>query len=233
MKIDLIVFDLAGTTVRDNRDVHRVLQLALRKFDVHISLDDANAVMGIPKPVAIRELLLQRDSQSRRITEEWIDEIHDEFIREMVLFYQHDPGVGEKEGVSGTFRTLKKHGIKIAVNTGFDRLITDALLRRLGWIDNGLIDCSVTSDEVPRGRPYPDMIFKAMQIMRVRDASRVAKVGDTTFDLDEGNSAGCGLVIGVTSGAFSREELSNSKHSFLVENVADIVEIIQNRNILK
>jgi phosphonatase-like hydrolase len=100
------------------------------------------------------------------------------------------------------------------------------LLDRLGWQKANLIDASVTSDEVPRGRPYPDMIFRAMELTGVRDARAVAKVGDTASDLQEGNAAGCSLVIGVTTGAFSREQLLKEKHTHLVSSLLDIPEII-------
>ena len=228
MGIKLIVFDLAGTTVKDDKDVHRVLQQALEKSDVQISIEDANAVMGIPKPVAIRELLKKSYHGDREITEEWIDIIHREFVTEMIRFYKEDPSVGEKEGVSETFRSLKERGIMIAIDTGFDRPITAPLLERLGWIENGLIDCSVTSDEVERGRPYPDLVFKAMQLTGIETAQHVAKVGDTSSDLEEGNSAGCGLVIGITTGSFTRDELSNMKHSFLIENIPEVLDIVTN-----
>jgi phosphonatase-like hydrolase len=228
MKIELALFDLAGTTVKDNKDVHRVLQSALAHHGVSISIEDANTVMGIPKPVAIRALLAQRDSSGRPVTEAWIDEIHRLFVKEMIQFYEEDSGVGEKEGVSETFRALHALGIKVAVDTGFDRPITAPLLRRLGWIENGLVDASVTSDEVPRGRPYPDLAFKAMSLTGVTHAHSVAKVGDTVSDLEEGNAAGCGLVIGVTTGAFTAKELSQSKHSFLIERIPQVLDIIKN-----
>src|SRR5690606_37265031 len=57
MMIDLVVFDLAGTTVHDNKDVQRVLQNTMAKFDIYITPEEADNVMGIPKPVAIRQLL--------------------------------------------------------------------------------------------------------------------------------------------------------------------------------
>jgi phosphonatase-like hydrolase len=226
--IELVVFDLAGTTVKDNRDVHRVLQSALQKFDVEISLDDANDVMGIPKPVAIRELLEKRDNRTRAISDQWIDTIHKEFVSEMMRFYSRDTSVAEKEHASETFRALREMDINVVVDTGFSRPITDVLLKRLGWIEQGLIDFSITSDEVKHGRPHPDMILEAMRRLDIVDASRVAKVGDTVSDLEEGNAAGCGLVVGVTTGAFTRAELSNSKHSHLIEDIAEIVPIILN-----
>ena len=226
MAIELIVFDLAGTTVKDNKDVHRVLQKALALHGVEISIADANVVMGIPKPVAIRRLLEKRYSGSRPITEDWISEIHDVFVKEMIHFYKTDPSVGEKAGVYNTFKKLKQHNLKVVVDTGFDRQITDPLIERLGWKKENLIDASVTSDEVAHGRPYPDLIFKAMELTNTRDAQNVAKVGDTASDMQEGMAAGCGWVIGVTTGAFSRAELQQEKHTHLIENVREVLEIL-------
>ena len=226
MSIELVVFDLAGTTVKDNQDVHRVLQRALSLFDVEISLHDANTVMGIPKPVAIREMLQKRYFGDRPVTDGWVNEIHKAFVGEMIAFYENDPGVGEKEGVTETFKSLKRAGIKVVVDTGFDRQIVNPLLNRLGWVQNNLIDGSVTSDEVLRGRPFPDLIFKAMELTGVTDPMRVAKVGDTLSDLEEGTAAGCGLVIGVTTGAFSREELNDSKHTHLIERISQVLNLL-------
>ena len=225
MPIELVVFDLAGTTVKDNKDVHRMLQKALAQHGVNISIEDANGVMGIPKPVAIRRLLEKRYVGPRPITADWIAEIHEVFVKEMINFYKTDPSVGEKAGVYNTFRKLKQSKLKVAVDTGFDRRITDALLERLGWKKENLIDASVTSDEVERGRPYPDLIFKAMALTNINDVKNVAKVGDTASDMQEGNAAGCGWVIGVTTGAFSKAQLEQEKHTHLIENVQEVLEI--------
>src|SRR5688572_589867 len=188
MAIQLVVFDLAGTTVHDNQDVHRVLKQALANAGVEISMTDANDVMGIPKPVAIRQLLEKRYKGDRPIYEAWIHAIHEDFVKEMVSFYKHDPGIREREGVSDVFQKLKESKLKVVVDTGFDRQITDPLLERLGWKKRNLIDESVTSDEVPRGRPYPDMIFRAMVLTGVSNPAHVAKIGDTASDLQEGTS---------------------------------------------
>lgn len=227
MPIKLVVFDLAGTTVADNNDVHKVLKAALAANDVVISIEDANEVMGIPKPVAIRQLLERRYSGTREITEAWIDEIHSFFVAEMIRFYKEDPAVTEKEGVSETFKELKKRNYLIGIDTGFDRTITSAILDRLDWMREGLIDVSVTSDEVPRGRPFPDLIYRAMELTGIKDASEIAKVGDTASDMQEGTSAGCGLVIGVTSGAFSREQMLKERHSYLIHQISEILEILK------
>lgn len=225
MKFKLVVFDLAGTTVKDNRDVHRVLQKALSKHDVQITLEDANDVMGLPKPIAIR-MLLNKRYKGTATSDQWVEEIHQLFVSEMIWFYQTHPSVGEKEGVTETFKKLKALGIKVAVDTGFSRPITQPLLRRLGWVSNNLIDCSVTSDEVKRGRPHPDMIFEAMKQTGVTDSRLVMKVGDTASDIQEGKAAGCGLTVGVTTGAFSAEALTQEEPSRLIQAIPEIMKFV-------
>jgi phosphonatase-like hydrolase len=223
----LIVFDLAGTTVFDDRFVHKVLRQTLSTHDVDISLDDANEVMGIPKPVAIEQLLLKRYLGKRPISEAWILAIHEQFAAEMVSFYRNDEAVRENDGVSETFERLKSAGIRIAVDTGFNREITNPLLERLGWLKSQLVDWSVTSDEVPRGRPFPDMVFKAMALAGITEPARVAKVGDTPSDLGEGTSARCGWVIGVTNGAFTHEQLKREPHTHLIPAVPDVLAVLK------
>ena len=196
-----------------------------RHFGIDISIAEANDVMGIPKPVAIR-MLLERKGDGSVISQEKITTIHKHFVDAMRTFYLEDASVSEKDGVSETFRELKRRGIKIYVDTGFDRVITDALLARMQWYDQGLIDGSVTSDEVPLGRPHPDMIYRAMELSGTANVAEVAKVGDTTVDLLQGQSAGCSLVIGVTTGAHCVEELESTYHTHLVEHISEIVNLV-------
>jgi phosphonatase-like hydrolase len=223
--IDLVVFDLAGTTVKENFDVQRTLQNSFDKVGLAISIAQASKVMGIPKPVAIRQLL--ESLKYEFISDDLIQSIHADFVSNMIAFYKTDKTVKENEGVTETFKELKKHGIKIIVDTGFDRPIVNALLQRLCWEKNQLIDGSVTSDEVVHGRPFPDLIFKAMEIAGVTDVKRVAKVGDTASDLEEGNAAGCKFVIGITSGAFTYEQLSATKHTHLIKQIPEVLEIFK------
>jgi phosphonatase-like hydrolase len=224
MSVQLVVFDLAGTTVKENFDVQRILKNAFGKARLEITIEQANKVMGIPKPVAIRQLLEQVKHDS--INDEIIRTIHADFVTDMIRFYEHDQSVQENVGVTETFKKLKQQGVKVVVDTGFDRPIVDALLNRMGWSANGLIDGSVTSDEVAHGRPYPDLIYRAMEITGVLDVKTVAKVGDTISDLQEGQAAGCGWVIGIASGAFSKSQLALVSHTHLIDQIPEILPIL-------
>ncbi|HLK56747.1 MAG TPA: hypothetical protein VKU00_09290, partial [Chthonomonadaceae bacterium] len=60
MPVQLVVFDMAGTTVYDGDAVNICLREALASADVTVTREAVNGVMGIAKPVAIRMLLEQQ-----------------------------------------------------------------------------------------------------------------------------------------------------------------------------
>lgn len=218
-EIELVVFDMAGTTVNDEDGVNRCLREALAAFGLAAEPAEVNRVMGLPKPEAIA-MLVEAYGRGADLGPR-VGEIHRDFVDRSIAFYRSDPSVHEVAGAAAVFDRLRAAGIRVALNTGFDRAITDVILGRLGW-DDRRIDGSIASDEVERGRPHPDMIRALMRRFGVEDASRVAKVGDTPADLREGDRAGCGLVIGVTSGTHSRGELEPLPHTHLIDDVRQV-----------
>ena len=222
MKIALAVFDMAGTTVRDDDAVNRCLREALSAGGLDVSRDEVNAVMGIPKPAAISALVGRRGSAGGDVPAEVVTRLHAEFLRRMLDFYRADLSVAPMPGARACFESLRQAGVRIALDTGFSRDIVDTILRRLGWDPPGLLDATVASDEVPRGRPHPDLIFEAMRRTGVCSARCVAKVGDTPSDLQEGTAAGCGLVIGVTNGTHTRAQLEPHSHTHLIDSLDEL-----------
>jgi phosphonatase-like hydrolase len=151
-----------------------------------------------------------------------VQRLHGEFLRRMLEFYRTDPSVEPMPGARACFESLRQAGVRIALDTGFSRDIVDTILRRLGWDPPGLLDATAASDEVPRGRPHPDLIFEAMRRTGVSSARCVAKVGDTPSDLQEGTAAGCGLVIGVTNGTHTRAQLEPHSHTHLIDSLDEL-----------
>ena len=113
--LQLVVFDMAGTTVADHDEVHRALQQALATEDVAVSYDEANAVMGYPKPVAIRQLLKDKLTDMSRVTDQYVEQIHRNFVEHMVQHYRESPEVTEKEGVQNTLAGTAEAGNKDCV----------------------------------------------------------------------------------------------------------------------
>lgn len=220
MSIELVVFDMAGTTVSEGGAVYQTLRATLAANGLDIGAHELQQVKGMDKREALR--LLIENSSMRDELLPGLNAIHDDFVERMLEFYRTDPQVGEMPGVRQTFRQLRAHGLKIALDTGFSRDIAQTLLDRLGWERAGMLDASITSDEVERGRPHPFMIRALMQRLGVSDPSHVAKVGDAPADLLEGRNAGCGLVIGVTYGSSTREQLMPYPHDHLIESLAEL-----------
>lgn len=217
--IELVVFDMAGTTLHDGDAVSNCFCAALAGVGVKPERSAVNEVMGLHKPQAIRRLL----AAAGRPTDD-VAAIHDDFVARMIRHYAEDSGVREIPGAAATFAELRRAGIKVALNTGFGRAIVDVILHRLQWTDK--IDACIASDEVARGRPHPDMIHALMSRLGVKDASRVAKVGDTPVDLQEGHSAGCGIVVGVTTGTFTRTQLELHPNTRILDSISDLPAIV-------
>lgn len=219
-RIQLVVFDIAGTTVRDTGNVAKAFIDAFNEFNIDVPVTTVNQVMGFRKIDAIRMLLPGENSLLA-------EQIHEAFTRNMIALYENDPDLVPLPQVEVIFQQLKQQGIKIALNTGFTRPVTNAILQRLQWNVPETIDMVVCSDEVPEGRPQPFMIKTIMQQMEITDSKAVVKVGDTKVDVEEGRNAACGLVISVTTGAYTRSELELYKPDRIIDSMAELPELLQ------
>lgn len=222
--IELVIFDMTATTVRDDDAVNRCLRDALGAVGVEVTRDQVNAVMGIARPVGVRMLLAE--GLKVRPEDNQIRAVYDGFLERMMAFYRSDPSVQEMPGATAVFQRLKAAGYKLALDTGFNRTVVNVILDRLGWSSPGLLDATVASDEVQNGRPHPDLVLEAMRRTGVSAVQATAKVGDTPPDLQEGMSAGCGLVIGVTNGTHSRSELACYPHTHLIDGLDELPGIL-------
>lgn len=216
----LVVFDVAGTTVVDSGEITRCFQEALAEEALEVPEQAILAVMGLPKIVAIRQLLAEFAPD--RIEPGLDQRLHEDFEQRMIDFYSDSPGVTVYPGVLALLRYLRQNGVAVAVNTGFPRSILNSVLERLGWQVGRTLDAAIASNEVPRGRPHADMIQVLMKRLGIDEPALVAKVGDTPSDIQEGNAARCGWVIGVTHGTHNRQQLMAHKPSHIVDNVVEL-----------
>jgi phosphonatase-like hydrolase len=225
--IQLVVFDIAGTTVRDNGSVAEAFITAFRDFGFNMPLTEVKKVMGFRKIDAIA-LLLEKFAPEKKDDDVLIDRIHTHFIDKMIEFYLNDETLAPMPHAEAVFLALKQQGIKVALNTGFTRSITDTILHRLRWDDrSALIDQVICSDEVELGRPHADMIEVLMGDLGISSSAQVLKVGDTEVDVEEGRNAGCGKVVSVTTGAYTREQLQSYGPDFIIDDLQELLPIIE------
>ncbi|MDX1954585.1 MAG: HAD hydrolase-like protein [Chitinophagaceae bacterium] len=223
MSVKLVVFDIAGTTVRDDGSVATAFRNAFVKNGFDISLEDTHPYMGVKKVVAVQMML---DQLGARYTPDDIQKIHADFVEEMIDFYEYDPSVKPFADTEEVFQLLKEKGVRIALNTGFPRIIAETIVNRFQWTERGLIDDLIASDEVKDGRPAPLMIEQLMFRAGIDDPMMVAKVGDTTVDIEEGRAAGCFYIISVTTGSGTVEELAPFSPTHIVNNLTEVFEVL-------
>lgn len=216
--IELVVFDMAGTTVADGGQVPAAFTATLRRYGVDVDAGDLRAIRGASKREALRRLLPAGAGSDDRAAEAF------EYFREELAARFAREGVRAIAGAEETFQWLRARGIRVALNTGFDRDTTRLLLAALDWTD-GRVDAVVCGDDVARGRPAPDLILRAMEATGVRDANAVASAGDTVLDLQAGHHAGVRWNIGVLSGAHDRAALGAAPHTHLIASVAQVPDL--------
>ncbi len=226
--IKLVVFDIAGTTVRDNGEIASAFWNALKEYSYIVPMGKINALMGYKKTQAIRQMVEEYEENKELITDDYINAIHERFLELMIEHYKTVKEISPLPEVMETFSYLKENDIKIGLGTGFSKDITDVIMNRLGWLTNNTVDYIVSSDEVPAGRPEPYMIQRMMQQADIEDAKQVIKIGDTEVDVQEGKNAGCLYSIAVTTGAFTRKQLEPYEPSFIIDNMKDIIPILSN-----
>ena len=218
--IKLVVFDMAGTTVDEDNVVYKTVRAAINSAGYDFTQEQVQAAgAGKEKSQAIRDVLAldgQHHSESEVAT------IFTDFKQRLGHAYQ-DLDVREQPGAKAVFEKLRERGIKVVLNTGYDRATAEGLVKKLGWNVGAEIDALVTASDVANGRPAPDMIHYAMELTGVQSASSVAKIGDSQIDIEEGINAGCGMTFGITTGAQSEEQLQQSKPTAVLHQLSDLL----------
>ncbi len=223
MKIAMVVFDMAGTTVDEGNVVYRTLHKAIEKVCPSVSFENVLKLgAGKEKLQAIRETL---SGSNISLNEATIQEIFKDFLGLLDIAYANLIVV-PTNNTERLFNELRTKDIKVVLNTGYNTVTAISLLNKLNWVKGVQYDLLVTSSDVSNNRPMPDMILYAMDKLNITDASTVIKVGDSTIDIEEGRNAGCKYNIGVTTGAHTKAQLESANPDYIFDNIYDLVSVL-------
>lgn len=214
-KVKLVVMDLVGTTVRDNGEVVDAFTDALKRHRIKVTPDQLSKVRGSSKRQAVFDLIPASSGRYERA-----DRVYASFCKNLTRRYRTF-GVEPIEGAERVFAWLRQNKVRVALNTGFDRDVTQLLLAALRW-DEGIADVVVCGDDVSQGRPAPELIYRAMAITGVDDSREVANVGDTALDVRAAHRAGVRWNIAVLSGAHDRTRLKREPYTHLLYSIAGL-----------
>lgn len=221
-EIEMVVFDMAGTTVDEQNVVYKTLHKAIQNFNVEVSLETVLEYgAGKEKHKAIKDVLTHLKSdklkESQIIFENFKSLLDTAYINLVVK---------PIKGVENVLLGLRADGIKVVLNTGYDRKTATLLLDKLQWNKKTHYDALITASDVVKGRPHPYMIFQAMDLLNVTDASKVLKAGDSAIDIEEGKNAGCGITVGVLSGAQTKTQLEKPQPTYILESLVNLKDVL-------
>lgn len=230
--IELVIFDMAGTTVRDQKEVETCFAQACKITELDVTEERILALQGYSKIEVFRMLWNEKIGDAHPDFAKNVQYSYENFTRILEEHY-HSHNILPTDHCLEIFEFLRAHDIKIALTTGFYRKVTNIILNKLGWLEGlnseyfnasgkGIIDLSIASDEVEKGRPQPDMILKAVKTLGIRDLKNVINIGDTPSDLQSGKSAGVALSLGICNGTHSRTQLEGYPNDGLLGDLSEL-----------
>ncbi|MEU5475453.1 phosphonatase-like hydrolase [Streptomyces lydicus] len=217
--IQLVVLDMAGTTVADDGLVECAFDAAARHLGVEPGSPDhteklayVRATMGESKISVFRHLF--GDETAARRANSAFETAYGELV--------DDGWIAPVPGAREAVEALREAGRTVVLTTGFARVTQDAILAALGWQD--LVPLTLCpADAGGRGRPYPDLVLTALLRTRATDSvRRIAVAGDTSYDMLSGRRAGAPVVAGVLTGAHGRTQLESAGATHVLGSVAEL-----------
>jgi HAD superfamily hydrolase (TIGR01509 family) len=123
-------------------------------------------------------------------------------------------------GARELLRRLRAQGHRLWVATSAK---PEELAERLETLGAGgdVIEDVVSSEDVERSKPAPDLFAAAVKRAGVRPEEALV-IGDTVWDIEAARAAGVRAVAVLTGGAFSREELRAAGAAAVYEDCAEM-----------
>ena len=217
-----IIFDFDGTIGDSQALIVKTLQDTMRKQKLEVKSDaECAATIGLRLDEAFVQLFDMSAEEGMNCADVYRDIFNENKQHLIVQPFPH---------VLATIRSLHRQGylLAIASSRGSDSLF--------GYVKQMQIeDCIasiVAGDQVEHVKPAPDMVFKALDEMKVRGAvkeslqqmlTETLVVGDMTYDVDMAHNAGA-KACAVTYGNATREELSDAE--FIIDDFAELERIV-------
>lgn len=254
-KIEAVIFDWAGTTVDYGcfAPVQAFVEV-FKHFGIEPTMDEVRAPMGMLKRDHIKAMLnmerihgLWLEKYNREVNEMDIEKMYGLFEEKLMSIL--DQFTEPKPFVLETVAKLREMGIKIGSTTGYTdemmAVVTEGA-KKAGYEPDAWFSPNAVGNV---GRPYPFMIFKNMETLKIKSVKNVIKVGDTVSDIKEGKNAGVisvGVLEGSSEMALTEEEykklpeeekealLEKVKQTFLdagadyvIRNMSELIELLE------
>jgi 2-hydroxy-3-keto-5-methylthiopentenyl-1-phosphate phosphatase len=128
------------------------------------------------------------------------------------------------DGAKEVLDTLRSQGILMGVASNKFGRFSRGALSHLGVSD--YFKAVIGAGDVPRNKPYPDMIQAALREMNL-SPQEVVFVGDTLTDIETGKQAGVD-VYALATGFYSKIELAEKKPRRILKSLKELNRVVEN-----
>lgn len=208
-----VLFDLDGTLI----DTYNLILGSMRHatetyLGVELPEDELMSLVGTPlddQMVYFAGGDVERGAELARVYREHNERTHDEAIRGF-------------DGVPEMLAALREKGVPMSIVTSKRHALAERGMRCCG-ID-GFFDFLIGPDDHPDHKPNPGPVLEGCRRLGL-DPSECLYVGDSPFDIQAGNGAGCATVA-VSWGVFPVETLAKDNPTYTIDNPAELVALL-------
>lgn len=200
-----VIFDVDGTLL-DTNYLHVVAWWdAFRERGYDIRCADVHRALGMGSPDLV-EMVLGRQDPS-------VIEAHSRYFAPYLGRMRPLPGATDLLGATARL------GLRVVLATSAKDEEIDLMLDALGARD--VIGTVVSSGDVEKAKPHPDIIDKALSESRT-DRDRAVMVGDAVWDMIAAGRAGV-RGIGLLSGGITEADLRDAGATEIYADAADLL----------
>jgi phosphoglycolate phosphatase len=207
MKLRAVLFDFDGT-------------LADAYPGITASVNHVRASYGLP-PLSEAEVRRHVGRGPDRLMKETVPGC--DVATALARYRAHHPSVmrtGTRllPGAAETLEALRQAGLRLAICSNKPRRYTVELVDYLGL--TGRVDAILGPEDVPRPKPAPDMLLKALHQFGVPPAEALY-VGDMAIDVQVARAAGVAVCV-VPTGSDDRASLEAAGPDRLLDGLGDL-----------
>lgn len=208
--VKAIFFDFDGTLANTVLGITKTMAETFRRMDIRIpSEEEMIATIGLPLRTSLQHLGKLSDAQADKAAA---------LYRELFPIYE----VGNVVLFPDTLYTLEKlkeRGVRMAIVTSRDCPSLRLIMEPRGLLP--FFETTVNGSDGITPKPAPDMVNHLLEKMSLK-TDEVLVVGDTTFDIEMGQRAGC-RTCAVTYGNHSRETLATLSPTYIIDSLTELL----------
>ncbi len=214
--IDGVIFDLDGTLI-DSMGIWLQIDiefLSKRGLDVPLDIGKMTEGKSFTENAHLFKKTFNLNETVEEIKAEWIE----------MAIEQYSEKIPFKSGAIKLLKELKNSGIKVGIGTSCSRDLTEAVIQQHKVADS--FYTIVTSCEVCKGKPFPDVFLKVAEVLEV-PYDRVLVFEDTIAGVQAAKAAGMKVVAVYDRHSEKDQKALKQLADYYIESMEDIKNIKQ------